>query len=129
MRTSTLTAYCLAASLMGFCRPPAVAQDRRPRLTFRDIEFDTPRDRREAVGQSILAEAIPLGSPVKTARDVLRDRGAHCRAISADGVLHCTFGAFDAIENHLQDVTWDIRVGSDAGAVTSLTVHRDSRGS
>ena len=129
MRTSTLTVCCLVAPLMGFSSPPALAQDHKPRLTFRDIEFDTPRGQREAVGRAMLAEAIPPGLPVRTARDVLRDRGAHCRAISADGVLHCIFGAFDTIDNHLQDVTWDIRVASGEGIVKSLTIHRDSRGS
>jgi hypothetical protein len=126
MRTFTLTACCLLAIHAG---PPAIARAHEAQPTLRDIEFDTPRDRRELEGRTMLERAIPIGSPVTTARDVLRDRGAHCRGLHGDGVLRCTFGAFDTIENHLQDVTWTIRVASTDGAVTSLDVHRDSRGS
>lgn len=129
MRTITLTACCLVASCATMIASPAGARMPRARPTFRDIEFETPPDQREKEGRTMLEQAIPLGSPLSTARDVLRDRGAHCRTLSSDGVLRCTFGAFDTIENHLQDVTWTIRVASSAGVVTGLDVHRDSRGS
>jgi hypothetical protein len=129
MRTLTLIAYCLVTSFAALPSQPGTAQIHTTRVTFRDIEFDYPRDRREAVGQAMLAQAIPIGSPVVTARDILRDRGAHCRKLAADGVLRCTFGAFDTIEDHLQDVTWEIRVASNDGKVEGVRVLRLSRGS
>ena len=126
MRRSTLAALIAAASLSTV---PAYATAHHHQLTFRDIEFATSRDQREAAGQAMVAHAIPIGSPVLSARDVLRDRRAHCRKVAADGVLRCSFGAFNTIENHLQDVDWDIRVGSKDGKVDTLAVHRTGRGS
>jgi len=97
-------------------------------ITLRDIEFEVSRDDREAAGLAMLKAAVPVGTSLEDARQILHRRDARCRKPDANGNLRCSFPATDVIEERPQDILWKIAVTSHAGAVTGLSVDRTFRG-
>jgi hypothetical protein len=97
--------------------------------TFRDLEFNYDSADRVSAARSSLAALIPVGTDTGTARAIVRKEGAHCRDQVNDGETRCTFGSFDSIEDHLQEIVWTVKLNSQAGKVADLAVTRESFGS
>lgn len=106
----------------------SVASESR-RTTLRDVEFEYPRDERLGVGQTLIEHVIPAGMPIAAARLALRTMGLRCRNGKSDALVKCTYSTFDEIEEHLQDVAWDVRLRSDHGVVREIQVERSDYGS
>lgn len=98
-------------------------------ITFRDIEFDYPKDERVAVARQQFGAELPIGTPIPTAESVLRNADAHCPAPRITNSLVCTFRMQDAPYNHLHDIVWTIRVTEASDKLTALAIDRQSYGS
>ncbi|WP_022692220.1 hypothetical protein [Sphingomonas oryzagri] len=97
--------------------------------TFRDLEFDYSGADRVAAARSSLDALIPAGTDTAMARAIVRKEGAHCRDAVNDGETRCTFGSFDGVDDHLQDIVWTVKLNSQAGKISDLSVARETFGS
>jgi hypothetical protein len=98
-------------------------------ITFRDIEFDYPKDERVAVARQQFGAELPIGTPIPTAETVLLHADAHCPAPRVANSLVCTFTMQDAPYNHLHDIVWTIRVTEASDKLNALAIDRQSYGS
>jgi hypothetical protein len=123
------TGVVMAFSWMGALAPvqaQPITVTGRP-LTFRGLEFDYSGADRMNAAKTAIHRAIPSGSNVGDARKFLTGAGAICRNHSAK--MTCVSNGFDVVENTLHDVAWTIDVDHKGGAVTDVSIDRESIGS
>ncbi len=122
---SLLVPAALSASVPVIARDIVVSAH----PTFRDFEFDYSGQNRINIAKASFGARIPVGTPTATARETMRMAGAHCDAAADNGQTKCSFGSFEAIEDHLHDVVWTIGLDSQNGQVARIDVTRESLGS
>lgn len=98
-----------------------------PAPTFRDFEFGASGADQLDAARTTFAKAIPIGSSISGARQVLTKAGARCRDAQAE--LRCTSNHFEAVADILHDVAWTVAIDHDGNSVTGLAVDRESIGS
>lgn len=122
-------AALLGLSVLIMGSTAGAAQPHPHAITFRDIEFDYPKDERLDAAKSQFGAELPVGTPIAQAQAVLHHAGARCRLAKVGDGFVCTFSMQDAPDNHLHDIIWTVRLGQTAGRLTALTFDRASYGS
>jgi hypothetical protein len=110
-------------------------------LHFSDLEFSMPRDPllpSTAVAWSAhhtpshflvtavaqLRRAIPFGTNLARANEVLQNAGAHCKSPNPDEML-CLYRGVETPEGEFDAIEWNVKLTLANGQVTGLAVTRD----
>lgn len=136
----SIVAAALIASALG---TPAVATTSKDAAPFRmrHIEATMPQDpylspldsvtephyspaADLAPAAQVIDGAIPAGTPLDSAVEMLRTAGAHCRQQDSNAVSSCTYFDIQASGEHIDSVHWKINLLATDGKLDRAELQR-----